>query len=89
MQNYFQVILCGDMVEHSKPDPEIYIQAVKKLGVKPQNAAAIEDSPNGLRSAHNAGLKTIMIPDLVPSSDELREYITAEYTSLLELISIF
>lgn len=74
--------VCGDMVSRSKPDPEIYETACRKLGVSPKKAVALEDAPNGIRAAYRAGLSPIMIPDLVPCNDEIRPMLAAEYASL-------
>ena len=70
--DYFDRLICGDMVKNSKPDPEIFITAVKELGEKPQNCIALEDSINGIKSAYNAGLKCIMVPDLIEPTKEIR-----------------
>ena len=69
--DYFSVIVTGDMIEHSKPKPDIYLLACRKLGVEPGEAYAIEDSPNGIRSAHAAGMKPIMVPDMVAPDAEM------------------
>lgn len=69
--DYFSVIVTGDMIEHSKPRPDIYLLACKKLGVKPEEAYAIEDSPNGIRAASAAGMKPIMVPDMVRPDAEM------------------
>lgn len=69
---YFEEIISGDMVEHSKPRPDIYLLACEKLGVKPESAYAIEDSPNGIRAAHGAGMRPIMVPDLIEADEEMR-----------------
>lgn len=67
---YFESITTGDMVEHSKPEPDIYLKACESIGVEAKNCAAVEDSPNGARSAISAGMKTIVIPDkLQPPAD--------------------
>ena len=68
----FSVVITGDMVEHSKPRPDIYLLACSRLGVKPQEAYAIEDSPNGVRSAHAAGMHTVMVPDMIPPDEEMK-----------------
>ena len=68
---YFQTLVTGDMVEHSKPLPDIYLMACRKLGVDPREAYAIEDSPNGIRSAHAAGMCPIMVPDLLKPDEEM------------------
>ncbi len=70
---YFDEIVTGDMVTKSKPDPEIFLLACEKIGVKPENAYAIEDSYNGIRSASRGGLKPVMVPDLLPATDEMKE----------------
>lgn len=69
--SYFEEIISGDMVEHSKPRPDIYLLACEKLGVEPKAAYAIEDSPNGIRAAHGAGMKPIMVPDLIEADEEM------------------
>ena len=61
--SYFQKIICGDMVEHGKPAPDIYLKACEELGVAPGQALAVEDSFNGIRSAYAAGLYTVMVTD--------------------------
>ncbi|MBR6851159.1 MAG: HAD family phosphatase [Lachnospiraceae bacterium] len=71
--DFFETRTTGEMVEHSKPDPEIYLMACEKIGVDPQNAFAIEDSYNGIRSAQAGGLRAIMVPDLLPADDEMKE----------------
>ena len=71
--DYFETITTGDMVSHSKPDPEIYLKAAASLSLAPEECVAIEDSPNGVLSAHSAGIKCIMVPDLIPADDEMKE----------------
>ncbi len=58
--HYFDEIVTGDMVTKSKPEPDIYLLACRMIGVVPQNAYAIEDSYNGIRSAWRGELKPIM-----------------------------
>lgn len=81
--DYFEVIVGGDMVEHSKPQPDIYLLACKQLGVNPENAIAIEDSPNGIRSAHAAGLKPIMVPDMIAPTPEIETLLYKKCDTLL------
>ena len=83
--DYFQEIVGGDMVEHSKPLPDIYLKACTLLGVEPGEAAAIEDSPNGIRSAHAAGMLPIMVPDLVEPTAEIRAMLYGNCNNLLEV----
>ena len=70
--DYFPVVVTGDMVEYSKPQPDIYLLACRELGVKPEEAYAIEDSPNGIRSAHAAGMRALMVPDMIAVDEEMQ-----------------
>lgn len=83
---YFAQIIGGDTVKHSKPQPDIYINACKALGVNPANSIAVEDSPNGIKSAYAAGMKVVMIPDMVAVTPELEKLLYRKFVSLLELM---
>lgn len=72
---YFQAVICGDMVSKSKPEPEIYLKACEAIGVKPEESLALEDSRNGLLSAHRAGMKVIMVPDLWEADEEVKGFL--------------
>ncbi len=76
------------MVTHAKPDPEIYQKACEALGAAPQEAVALEDSPNGIRSAHAAGMRTIVVPDLVQPDGEIRRLCTWQCASLADVIDL-
>lgn len=67
---YFDVMVCGPMVENGKPAPDIYIKACELLKLKPFECIALEDSPNGILSAYRAGCRPVMIPDLTQPDDE-------------------
>lgn len=62
---HFDAIICGDEVANCKPDPEIYLKAAQALGRAPENCLVLEDSPIGIRAAHAAGMRAIMVPDLI------------------------
>lgn len=85
--DFFDQVICGDMVERSKPAPDIFLKACEELGVKPERAYAIEDSYNGIRAAHAGKLHPIMVPDLLPETAEMREKAEVVLSSLLEVIS--
>lgn len=70
---YFNELICGDMVNKGKPDPEIFITAVKKLSLNPGECIALEDSFNGIISAYKAGLVPVMVPDLIPPTDDIKK----------------
>lgn len=73
LYEYFGVVMGGDQLKRSKPEPDIYLMTCEKLGVRPTYAYAIEDSYNGIRSAYSAGMKPIMVPDMLPPTEEMRE----------------
>ena len=83
--DYFEVVVGGDMVEHSKPEPDIYLLACEKLEVSPENAACVEDSFNGIISASRAGLHTIMVPDMLMPTDEILKLVEIYKKSLGEV----
>jgi HAD superfamily hydrolase (TIGR01509 family) len=56
----------------SKPAPDPFLMAAERLGVEPRLCLALEDSYNGVRSAHAAGMMTVMVPDLLEATDEMR-----------------
>lgn len=82
----FDVIVCGDMVKRSKPEPDIYEKACKMLQIQPENCYAIEDSYNGIRSAYRAKIKPIMVPDLLPANEEMKQISIAILDSLFDVI---
>lgn len=82
---YFETITTGDMVEHSKPDPEIYLMAVKSLGLEPGDCVCVEDSFNGIKSGKAAGLTTVMIPDRVQPDTEILKKVDFCFSSLLDI----
>jgi len=60
----FDVIVTGDDVEHSKPAPDLYALACRRLGIRPSDGIAFEDSAPGVRSAKAAGLTVVAVPQL-------------------------
>jgi len=73
LHRYFEVLVSSDDVPVGKPQPDVYIEACKRLGVEPGQAVAVEDSSNGIRAAHDAGLAVIAVPHhaFPPSSEAL------------------
>lgn len=70
---YFDDLTCGDMLQKSKPEPDIFLMACSRLKVLPKEAVTIEDSYNGIRAAHRAGTVPIMVPDMVQPDDEMKQ----------------
>lgn len=60
---YFKATVSSEEVERGKPAPDVYLEAADRLGVEPSCSAAIEDSSNGIRSAHAAGMHVVAIPN--------------------------
>ena len=89
LREYFSVIVGGDMVEHSKPQPDIYLIACEKLEVSPAQCYAIEDSPNGIRAAYRAGMKPIMVPDLLQPDEEMTQLSYKIFKDLKEVLAYF
>ena len=72
LSDYFVGAVGGDAVKISKPNPEIYLLACEAFGFDPANTFAIEDSFNGIRAASAAGMRPIMVPDIVTPDEEMR-----------------
>ena len=86
---YFDVVIGGDQVRLSKPRPDIYLKACKAAQVLPAEAIAVEDSPNGIRAAYAAGMKPVMIPDLIEPDEEIMTLLYRKYDSLHEMKKAF
>ena len=86
---YFDKIICANMVEQGKPAPDIYAYACKQLGLSPDRTFAVEDSPNGVTSAYRAGCKVIMIPDLTQPDEELKKMLYKKLDSLGNIKELF
>lgn len=87
---YFDRIICGDMVSRSKPAPDIFLKACEELNISPSDSYAIEDSYNGIRAAHAGGLHPIMVPDLLPADEgmqSLAEIVLPSLTSVMEYLA--
>lgn len=69
--HYFAHVITGDMVEHSKPEPDIYLLAAKTLGVAPETCMVLEDSYNGVRAGSAAGCYTVMVPNMDAPTPEI------------------
>ena len=85
LEHCFQAVTTGDEVTKGKPDPEIYLATCAKLGVDPGRCLAVEDSKNGILSAHAAGMSVAMIPDMIPPTEELTAIAWRRFDSLIDL----
>lgn len=69
--HHFEVVVTRADVRHPKPHPEPYLLAARRMGVDPAHCVAVEDSPAGVRAAIAAGIATVMVPDLLPPTEDL------------------
>lgn len=70
---WFDSVICATMVERGKPFPDVYLYACDKIGCTPKECMAVEDSPNGIQAASDAGCKTVMVPDLTQPDEDSRK----------------
>lgn len=72
MNRYFEQVVCGADVRFSKPAPDIFLEAARRLGVDIHECLVLEDSFNGVRAGHAAGAVTVMVPDIAQPDEEIR-----------------
>ncbi len=85
MGEYFDLVISGNTLERGKPFPDIFLEAARLLGQQPSECLVVEDSFNGVRAGRNAGMYTVMIPDLIPPDEEMRSLADDILGSLHEL----
>lgn len=83
--SFFDVCVTGEMVTHSKPDPEIFLKAMDLLHVPPSSCTVIEDSLNGVRAGRRSGAEVIMVPDLKQPDDSIAGEYDQVFPSLHEV----
>ena len=86
MQDKFRVIVAADEVGAGKPAPDVYLEAARRLGIKPEQCVCLEDSGNGILSGKRAGMKVIAVPD--PQSPP-KEDILAQADLVLDSLTGF
>lgn len=85
--DYFDSFVCGDDVKNGKPHPEVFLTAAQKIGIAPNECIAFEDSINGIKSALSANMTTVMVPDFLQPTDEIKPKISLICKSLDEAIA--
>ncbi len=88
LENPFRMVVTGDMLKHSKPDPEIYLKAAEGLQVPIGECMVLEDSFNGVLGGAAAGAVTVMVPDMVQPTPEVRAKAYKVCASLLDVIPL-
>jgi len=84
LPRFHEVIAAGDY-ERGKPHPDPFLAAALRLGVDPAHCLALEDSHNGVRASHAAGMMTIMVPDLLEATEEMQSLCVAVKETLHEV----
>ena len=86
----FDVLITRELTTRGKPHPEPFLKAAEALGIDPVECLALEDSHNGVRAAHAAGMMTIMVPDMLDPTEEMRSlavHIATDLHEVRELIA--
>lgn len=81
----FHVVVGQGDYARGKPAPDPYLAAAEALAVRPEDCLALEDSHSGVRSAAAAGMMTVMVPDLLDATDEMRSLCIAVAADLHEV----
>ncbi|NBJ68179.1 MULTISPECIES: HAD family phosphatase [Clostridia] len=89
LKDRFDFYMSGDEVARGKPHPDIFLEACQRAGESPETAIVLEDSPNGLRAAYRAGIKCIVVPDLVVPDEEMENRAYRIVTSLVDVCHLF
>ncbi len=84
VEDYFEVVVSGQEVEHGKPSPDIFLLAAERLGLDAKDCYVFEDAYNGVQAGVASSAKTIMIPDLVQPNEEIRSMVADVCTTLKE-----
>lgn len=85
VRDKFDKIVSAKQVAHGKPAPDVYLYACGQIGENPADCIAVEDSPNGIKSAYAAGCRPVMVPDLTPPDDEIRPLLYGVADSLADI----
>lgn len=88
IDGYFSSVLTGDDVEEGKPNPALFLNSAKNLGIAPENCMVIEDSLNGLKAAKAAGMCSVFVPDLIPYSANLSPYVDYHFTNIYQITTL-
>ncbi len=84
LKKYFQVVVSSQEAEKSKPEPDVFLLAARRLNISPENCLVIEDSANGIRAAHLAGMSCIAYqgPEANPQNQEEADAVIQSYAQL-------
>ena len=89
LAKYFPVKCSAEFEEFGKPNPAVYLTAAKQLNVSPESCLVIEDSVSGMKSAHAAGMKVVVIPEPVERKNHQWSLANHQFKSLNEMVDYF
>lgn len=84
VEQYFDAVVSGSEVEHGKPAPDIFLLAAERIGVDIKDCYVFEDAFNGVEAGIASGATTIMVPDQIQPTEEIRNKVHAVCTTLKE-----
>ncbi|HEX4897574.1 MAG TPA: HAD family phosphatase [Candidatus Limnocylindrales bacterium] len=86
LRDTIRIVVSSDEVEHGKPAPDVYLEAARRLGVAPGGCLVVEDSINGLRAGLDAGMTTVLVPNLsvppAPGAEAVADHVLARLSDL-------
>lgn len=88
LQGVFDAMVCGSEAGRSKPEPDIYLEAARRLELPIEECIGVEDSLNGLRSLKAAGCVSVMIPDLLPCDERVAGLVSHRLDDLTQLCGL-
>ena len=88
LMDHFDGFVSGDQVKVGKPDPEIFLAAAQLIGIEPAKCVVLEDSPAGVAGAFAAGMRAIVIPDMVQPDEETLKKSYAKCNDLFEAAEV-
>jgi beta-phosphoglucomutase-like phosphatase (HAD superfamily) len=89
VKDKFDVIVCGDDVSNGKPEPDIFLDAARKLNCKREECVVLEDSANGIIAASRANMVPLLIFDVKKPEKEIEKLAIKTFNSLLEVKEFF
>jgi HAD superfamily hydrolase (TIGR01509 family) len=86
LDGLFRVVVSSDEVERGKPEPDVYLEAARRLGIAPERCLVVEDSYNGVRAGRAAGMMVVLVPNAtIPPAPGTRELANAVIDRLGDL----
>ena len=88
LPEYLDAIVFGDEVKNGKPNPDIFLEAGKRIGANPDETLVVGDSSFDMIGGHRAGFRPVMVIDCNPPSEEAKPLCYAVYNSLFQVIDL-